>query len=194
MSFKIHTKLDISSNFIWVSHERYWAFHEKSWYISYLIFFSSLIFFLAVIGEYILIVAILSFMFLWFIQAIVPPEQTTHKINQFGIKTFGKLYKWKDIQHFWFSKKNGIYYLHLEIINKTEKDTYIPSRLSLLLENNEMDEIFWILVNEIDYGDVNEVGFNFITQYINGDYIEISEFLPEEASSQEEFLDMRDSN
>lgn len=184
----LFTDLDKTKKFTWIAHERYWVPKERTWYIVYGALFISIILLLAILQEYILIIAVLAFTFLWFIQATIPPEQTIHEINTFGVKTFGKLYRWKFIKHFWFSRKQGIEYLNLEIAKNNKNGTYVPQRISLLMENNEMDEIFLRLIDLVDYGDQNEIGINFLTDYLHGKYVPITEFLPEETPTQEEYL------
>lgn len=164
--------------FTWQSRERYWTPKDRSWYVMYASFFVLLIAFAAILQEFILIIAIVAFVFLWFIQASIPPGILVHSVTKIGIKTFGKLFKWKQIRHFWFSEKHGVKYLHLEL----SEDLYeaLPyKRLTMLCENDEDYQLFDLLIGEVDYGDKDEIGYSFLTAITNGKHIDLKEYMPD---------------
>ena len=142
-------------------------------------------------GEYILIVAVLAFMLLWFVQATVPPQIVEHIITGLGIKSFGKLYKWSDIKVFWFAKKENVVHLNLDILNEDKPDALFRRRISLLLNDGDDKQIFDVLIKFIDYGNKDEIGFNIFAQLLYGHYIDIMTYLPEEAEIIEEVSDRK---
>jgi hypothetical protein len=163
----------------WESPDRVWEPKTRAWYVTYSFFFVVLIALAALLGEYILIIAIVAFIFLWFIQAAMPPETISHTVTTIGVKTYGKLYKWKDVKHFWFSTKKGVRFLNLEIKPPEDKNIS-PKTLTLLLNPEDDDrEIFNIFVKYADYGDKDEINFNFISQLIYGPHTDLSYYLPE---------------
>lgn len=161
----------------WKSQERYWKEKDRSWYVIYSFFFTVLIAVLALISEWVLIIAILGFAFLWFVQASVEPPVVEHIISSVGIKTFNKLYKWEDIKSYWFSTKTDTLALNLDLINEEKPDSLFRRRLSLIINTEDRNHIFEILFNYIEYGDEEDVGVNILTQIIYGKYISIEEFM-----------------
>ncbi len=180
----------LTNLYSWESSERYWTPRDRAWFVTYSFFFVVVIALAAILGQYILILAIIAFTFLWFVQASIPPEIVKHTINPLGIKTYGKLYRWKDISHYWFSSKHGIKYLNLDLFDQENPQSDRRKRVTLLLENNEDLELFYLMIYRIDYGDKSEIGYNFLTKLIYGNYIDIFNYLPVETPTQEEFLEL----
>lgn len=182
----------VSKLYEWSAAERFWTPKDKPWFVTYSLFFVVIIAMAAILGQYIFILAVIAFVFLWFTQAAIPPERVTHSVNTLGVKTFGHLYKWRDIKHYWFSTKHGINYLNLDIVDDKNPSNDRTRRLSLLLENNEDMELFFVLMNYADYGDKDEIGYNIIAKAIHGQYIPITFYLPEDNLTQEEYIEEKD--
>lgn len=193
---KLHTTIDnqniLNTLYSWEAPERQWQRKTREWYVIYSTIFVFLIGIATILQEVILIFAIIAFVFLWFTQAAVSPEIVTHKITSIGIKTYGKIFRWKDIQHYWLSTKGGTMFLHLEIedeeFTKNEERT---QRLSLLINPEDEETIFYTLLQYVDYGDKNEIGYNFITERLSGKYVDITKFLSEETPTQDEYLEAK---
>jgi len=174
---EIEHKNPIQYIFSWKSQERAWKEKDRSWYVMYSFFFTVLIALLALIGEWVLILAIIGFAFLWFVQASVEPPVVEHIISSVGIKTYNKLYKWEDIKSFWFSIKTDALILNLDLINEDKPDSLFRRRLSLVIHQDDKTHIFEILFNYMEYGDEEEVGVNILTQLIYGKYITLEDFM-----------------
>lgn len=174
---EIEHKNPIKYIFSWKSQERYWKEKDRGWYVIYSFFFTVLIALLALIGEWILIMAILGFAFLWFVQASVEPPIVEHIISSVGIKTFNKLYKWEDIKCFWFSVKQDSISLNLDLINEERPDALFKRRLSLIINPEDKEKVFNILFNYVEYGAEDEVGVNVLSQLIYGQYISLEDFM-----------------
>ncbi len=189
MPKKLFTKIDSTFEVLyeWETPERYWIKREKAWFVTFSLFFLVIIFILAILSEFMLIMAVIAFAFLWFVQAVRPPEVMDIQITSIGVKAYDKLYKWKDIKHYWFSHNAGITYLNLEVINKKLSQTKTQS-LSLICSNEDFEKIFFVLIPHVDYGDKTEIGFNIFARFTRGRYIDISYFLPDETPSQEEYV------
>lgn len=178
--------------FSWESPERAWSARSRQWYILYSLFFVLLITVTVLLAEYLLTLAIIAFIFLWFTHASIPPELVEHQVTSLGIKTFDKLYKWEQIKHYWFSLKEGVNFLNLEVIEKLEKPDFVRT-MSLIIKPENEEELFFVLIEHIDYGDRDEIGYNFLTRMLHGSHIDISKYLPDEIYTQEEYLDEDDS-
>lgn len=181
----LHTEINTDPNnvftklFVWKSPERYWVPRDRAWFTIYTIFFLLIILVGVLIKEFIFILAVLAFAFLWFVNAIIPPQITEHSITTVGVRAFGKLYKWKDIKHFWFSEKDGVVFLNLDFQEDSKKT--LTKRISLILNDKSQDkELFAILIRFIDFGEKEEISYSFFTRFTNGEYYEIDRYLPEE--------------
>jgi hypothetical protein len=174
----------IKKLFEWEAPERAWKFRDRSWYISYGFFFLVIIALAALLEEYFLIVALIAFIFLWFIQATIPPEIVKHELTSMGIKTYGNLFKWKSIQYFWFSRKDSFTLLHLDIIDKAFTSGDRVHRLTLLINEEDLDRIFEVLSRYIDYGSKEETSYNLFARLLHGPYIDISNFISEVEDSE----------
>lgn len=159
----------------WDAPERQWTQKTRAWYVVYSLFFVAIIFIGALIQEYIFIVAVIAFAFLWFVQGSMAPLMTTYMITSIGVKIFDKLYKWTEVKHFWFSLKSDTIFLNLEVTENPDSD-YVK-RIPLIINPNDMQKIFDILIQYIDYGDRDEVSFNIFTSFVSGKYFDISEFI-----------------
>lgn len=181
--------------YAWQAPERDWHPKSRDWYVIYTSLFTILISMALILGEFILVFLILAFVFLWFTQASVPPEIVEHKITGLGIKTYSKVYKWKQIKHYWFSRRENTYFLNLDILDlDITKNLDRTQRLSLILNEEDLDDVFYALLNFVDYGDTDEIGFNFVTRHLHGDYIGVDDFFPDDIESQEDYLEMIGEN
>lgn len=167
----------------WTSPERHWVKKDRAWYLTYSFFFVVLIAFLALLSEYIYILAVLAFAFLWFAQAATPPQMVEHTITSLGIRTQETFFKWSNIKHFWFSEKSNILYLNLETIE--DKNPNLVKRVSLLLNPGQDEEIFNILIKFIDYGSKQDIGYNILLQVLQGEYFDSSKYLAEDPNNLE---------
>src|SRR5260221_1230234 len=191
---KLYTDIDkITSDPIqylvaWEAPERICKVKDRSWYVIYSFFFVVLIAFLAILGEVFLIVLVLAFAFLWFIQGSIAPQDMEHIITTIGIKTFNKLYKWKDIQDFWFSKKDEHILLNLDLYLEDNHDSDFKKRISLIVNEEDQEKIFNILIRTLDYGDHDTASYNIITRITNGEFIDVTHFLPKEENNLENLI------
>ncbi|BCX13674.1 MAG: hypothetical protein KatS3mg085_206 [Candidatus Dojkabacteria bacterium] len=184
----VRPKQFFSKLYTWSSLERDWEPRGRAWYVIYSFFFTTIIFCTVILEQYFLTLAVISFVFLWFTHASVKPDKVTHTITSLGIKTFGKLYKWNQIKHFWISEKNNKLFLNLEIVDpKVSND--IVRTLSLLMNPEDEENVFFNLIKYVDYGDKEEIGYNIFTNLIHGKYKPITNYIEEWAYTQSEYLE-----
>lgn len=174
---EIETKNPIEYLYSWKAPERHWKPKDRAWYVIYAFFFTVLVAFLALINEWVLILAVVAFAFLWFVQGSVEPQTTEHIISSVGIKTFNKLYRWNEIKNFWFSQKKDFITLNLDLLDVEKPDAFFKRRLSLIIKNEDIDKIFELLFNFIEYGDPEDVGTNLFTDIVYGKHVSIEEFM-----------------
>lgn len=174
---EIETKNPIEYLYSWKAPERHWKPKDRSWYVIYAFFFTVLVAFLALINEWMLILAVIAFAFLWFVQGSVEPQITEHIISSVGIKTYNKLYRWGDIKSFWFSRKKDVVNLNLDLLDPEKPEAAFKRRLSLIIEEEDLEKIFSLLFNYIEYGDPEDVGVNIFTDLVYGKHVNIEEFM-----------------
>jgi len=179
----LHTEINKESVFTklysWKAPERFWVQRDRAWFTLYTIFFLLIILIGVLIKEFIFILAVLAFAFLWFVNALIPPQISEYTITTVGIRAFGKLYRWKVIKHFWFSEKDGVDFIHLDI--KEDNSKSLTKRISLILNEKGQDkELFDILIRFIDFGEKEEISYSYLTRFTSGEYYNLERYLPEE--------------
>lgn len=174
--------------FSWEAPERYWTPKDRAWYVGWSFFFVLIISVGVLLQEYLFTLSIIAFAFLWFIQASIPPQIGKFKITTIGIKAYEKVFRWKDVKHFWFSIKNNVIFLNLDLSETYEGSA--PGRISMMLGEGKDDEkIFEILIRQIDYGDKEEISFNFLTEILHGKHVEMEDYMstPKEDEEPQKF-------
>lgn len=91
----------------WESPSRLFKKRDKEYFtnIGAIVFLLSIIFVFA--GEYLLIAAVLSIVFLIYVLSTVPPEPVKHKVTNLGIESAGHFYRWEELVDFWFEHQWG---------------------------------------------------------------------------------------
>lgn len=180
-SARPHTSLEPASEdekfriqFEWQAPERIWEPKNKVWYLTSTAVILALILISAKLGYFILIVGLIAVLMLWFVQGTLAPWILQHKITSKGIYTSSRMLPWEQIEYFWFTKKWDRLLLHLLPVPDSEF-----TRLTLLVNDHDEFEIFSLLHAELKYGDQEQIGHNFIGQFIDGEYLPISLFLPD---------------
>lgn len=178
---KLFTNLSTSAYYElyrWCAPSRIWNEKSREWYIAYSAFFIFWIIIAVLLGQLFFVLAIVAFSFLWFVQAMIPPENIHHFIMNSGIKSFEELIRWSEIKHFWFSKKSNLYLLNLETYPVKNNPNMLSKRISLIVvDEPTVKEIFEILERFVDYGDKMEVSYNLLTQIILGDHVSMDTFI-----------------
>lgn len=136
--------------FEWEAPERYiFEFKGKTFWgilaVSFLF-----ILYLAILENYYLMAAMIALLFFIYVAGTNKPEKVKHKITARGIDTADKLYEWFMLDNFWFSIKNGQYFLIVETRLR------YPRALILLLEEVDKDAIFVLLQEKILYKDIRK--------------------------------------
>jgi hypothetical protein len=119
----------------WTSPARPFKKRDKEFFrtIASLLILVVIILFFA--QQFMLILAVLATAFLAYVLNTVPPENVEHQITTQGVVTAGHNYEWKNLKHFFFSKKHNS-----DILNVATKQNF-PSLLMLLIEEKDKDQI-----------------------------------------------------
>ncbi len=153
--------------FEWEAPDRYaFNFQTKTFWVllSIILLF---VLYLAILGQYYLMAAIVGLIFFVYVAGTNKPVQVKHKITSRGIDTGNKLYEWFMLENFWFSIKNGQYLLIVETRLR------YPKALMMLLEGVDKDAIFVLLQEKVLYKDIRKQSKLDVLTY--GEYIPFEE-------------------
>lgn len=124
---------------VWEAPERPFKKRDREYYttIGIIVFLVSIILFFA--GQFLPIAVVVSFAFLSYVLASVPPEKVKHQITNKGIRSGEKLYTWNDLGRFWFTTR-----FQQPILN-IEHNHAIITKLILLLGDEKKETVSQIL-------------------------------------------------
>lgn len=176
-SITLNPKKNIDILFKWVAPSRIWYPKTKVWYLSSAATVLAIILFV-VLSRYPsypwLILMLAAFLLLWFLHGSIPPDMIENRITNKGIYTFGVLYPWEEVQYFWFAEKSYHGILYLDFYRELGRP-----RITLLVDPNDEDNIFDLLIDQVKYANPNEAQYNFVAKMIYGKYQTISNYLPD---------------
>jgi len=153
--------------FEWEAPDRYkFNFNSKTFWVI-LAFALLFVLFLAILEQYYLMAAIIALLFFIYVSGTNKPFMVKHKITARGVYTGGKLFEWFVLDNFWFSIKNGQYFLIVETRLR------YPKALILLIDRVDKDAIFVLLQDKVLYKDIRKQGRLDILTY--GNYIPFEE-------------------
>jgi len=136
--------------FEWEAPERYiFEFKGKTFWTILTVSFLFILY-LAILENYYLMAAMIALLFFIYVAGTNKPDKIKHKITARGVDTADKLYEWFMLDNFWFSIKNGQYFLIVETRLR------YPRALILLLEKVDKDAIFVLLQEKILYKDIRK--------------------------------------
>ena len=137
--------VELKSLLKWEAPVRPFKKRDREYYTT----IAAIVFLLAVIllflKEWLLIAVMVALMFVAYVLATVPPENTSHEITTLGLVVSGKSYLWKELRRFWFSRKWSETILHLDTNLK------FPGRLMLLLGGIPEARVKELLEKQIQY-------------------------------------------
>lgn len=159
-SQKVVQKIDLYS---WEAPIRTKFMYDKRTFLAIVAIALGFILYLAVLGQYGLMLAIMALLFFIYVAGTTEPVVVEHKITTRGIDTMDKLYEWYMLENFWFTKKNEQYLL---IVSTRLR---VPPNLIMLLEREEMSALFVLLQDKLLYRDLRKRGR--IEKITYGEYI-----------------------
>lgn len=115
----------------WTAPARTFVARDSKFYWSIGLVFMIIIFGLAIIGELILILVLVSLMILIFVLSAVPPELVSHEITSKGIRSIDQLFRWEDLTGYYWTIKNGFRIVYIN----TKLD--FPARLILIMDPSD---------------------------------------------------------
>jgi hypothetical protein len=158
--------------FRWAAPERIWEPKTRLWYVSYGALISVLILVAIKLGYPILVIGLIAFLFLWFVQGTIEPLVLQHQVTTTGIISGGALYDFTNLNAFWMAERHGFLMLYLDF----DKSQRAP-RATILADLRDADRIFDLMIDKVKYANEDEAGYNIFAQWIYGKYIPITKFI-----------------
>jgi hypothetical protein len=136
--------------FEWEAPDRYeYSFDNKS-FIVIIALSLVLILFLAILGKYFLMAALISLLFFIYVVFSTKPEKVKHRITARGIEFGDKLYDWYMLEDFYFTKKKDQNFLLVDTKLR------FPPALVMLLDEDDRLAIFLLLQEYVLYKDIKK--------------------------------------
>lgn len=129
--------------YAWSAPERAYKRRDKDFWISSvaMLVLVSVIFFFA--KEFFLIIALISFLFLYYSLSSVPPRIVENSLTNRGVYVNTVFFSWADLQRFWFDKSMDHQTLSFET-NLT-----FPNKISLLINQEDMEKIKGLVLKRL---------------------------------------------
>lgn len=139
---------EIKTLLSWDAPSRPFKKKDRSYYttIAILVILLALIAFLA--SEFLLIGALLSFAFVAYVLAFVPPHNITYRISTQGITIGEDFYLWHFLDAFWFKEKEKQKVLHIQTRLR------FPAQLMLVVGSGDEEKIKKLIARFLPYVEV----------------------------------------
>jgi hypothetical protein len=126
-----------------------------------------LILFLAILGKYFLMGALISLLFFIYVLGTTKPDIVKYRITARGIEYLDKLYEWFTFSNFYFTNRKG------ENVLIVETKLRFPATIVMLLDEKDRLPVFLLLQEFILYKDVKKQSKLEVMN--NGVYIPLEE-------------------
>jgi len=169
---KTNIQKDLVTIYEWNVQTRPFVSRSKSWFTSLALLFCVFILLTVLLQEFILMFVLVSLLLLLFVASTIPPEKVTHKITTHGVKYIDRIFKWSELDEYWFTMRNNDIFLNISTKSPT------PSQLILMISENSQDEKMnieqildqFLPRRELDIRD-DKIVQNFINKYTDGEII-----------------------
>ncbi|OGE28312.1 hypothetical protein A2867_04845 [Candidatus Daviesbacteria bacterium RIFCSPHIGHO2_01_FULL_40_11] len=126
---------EIKTLMSWQAPARPFRKKDRSYYTTIAILAILLIMIAFLAQEFLLIGVILSFTFVAYVLAFVPPKEITYTISTQGITVGEDFYFWHFLDSFWFKEKDGSKVLYIQTMLR------FPVQLMLVLREEDEEKV-----------------------------------------------------
>ncbi|MDD5147449.1 MAG: hypothetical protein PHV63_02805 [Candidatus Daviesbacteria bacterium] len=126
---------EIKTLLSWKAPARPFRKKDRSYYTTLAIIVILLVLILFLAKEFLLIATILSFAFVAYVLAFVPPHNIEYRISTQGITIGEDFYFWHFLDAFWFKEKDGSKVLHIQTRLR------FPAQLMLVLGSEDEEKV-----------------------------------------------------
>lgn len=139
---------EIKTLLSWGAPSRPFRKKQRSYYTTLAIIVILLVLILLLAREFLLIATILSFAFVAYVLAFVPPHRINYRISTQGITIGEDFYFWHFLDSFWFKEKEGYKVIHIQTRLR------FPAQLMLVLEKVDEEKIKKIVSRFLPFHEV----------------------------------------
>ena len=139
---------EIKTLLTWEASSRPFRKKDRSYYTTIAILAILLVLIAALAREFLLIGVILSFAFVTYVLAFVPPHNIKYRISTQGITIGEDFYFWHFLDAFWFKEKDGIKVLHIQT------NLRFPGQLMLVLGTEDEVKVKKIVARFLPFVEV----------------------------------------
>lgn len=132
----------------WEAASRPFRKKDRSYYTTLGIIVILLVLILFLAKEFLLIATLLSFAFVAYVLAFVPPHNVQYRISTQGVTIGEDFYFWHFLEAFWFTQKEGSKILHIQTRLR------FPAQLMLVLGGAEEEKIKKIIAKFLPFVEV----------------------------------------
>ncbi|MDD5415426.1 MAG: hypothetical protein PHE48_00280 [Candidatus Daviesbacteria bacterium] len=126
---------EIKTLLSWKAPARPFRKKDRSYYTTLAIIVILLVLILFLAKEFLLIATILSFAFVAYVLAFVPPHNIEYRISTQGITIGEDFYFWHFLDAFWLKEKDGSKILHIQTRLR------FPAQLMLVLQDGDEEKV-----------------------------------------------------
>ena len=126
---------EIKTLLSWEAPSRPFRKKDRSFYTTIAILALLLVMIAFLAQEFLLIGVILSFAFVTYVLAFVPPHNITYTISTQGITVGEDFYFWHFLDSFWFKEKDGSKVLHIQTWLR------FPAQIMLVLRREDEEKV-----------------------------------------------------
>lgn len=142
----------LRSLFKWKSLARPFVKRDRNYFVKVAFGIIVAIMLAAFLQDLVLILVLCSIMFAVYVLGTIKPNEVEHEITTRGFRTLDRTYTWDELNQFWFTIKHG--FVMLNITTKVR----FPTKLSVVVNQGEELKLLPILVNYLDYLNVDKQG------------------------------------
>jgi multisubunit Na+/H+ antiporter MnhG subunit len=154
--------------YTWTAPDRIVPRKPKSWYTIVGLISIVCIFLSILMGNFMLVFAILAIIFLIYVISTVPSQIVECAITNKGVRVQDEVFLWNDIDHFWISKRDEQLVINIELKE-------FKGRIIVLVGSGDVDRIVMEMVKHEDYREPK--GFEAIVHKVTeGEYKKFTEF------------------
>ncbi len=139
---------EIKTLLSWEAPSRPFRKKQRSYYTTLAIIVILLVLILLLAREFLLIATILSFAFVTYVLAFVPPHRVGYRISTQGITVGEDFYFWHFLDSFWFKEKEGHQVMHIQTSLR------FPAQLMLVLEGVDGEKVKKIVSRFLPFHEV----------------------------------------
>lgn len=132
---KIGETEEIRTLLTWEAPSRPFKKKDRSYYTTIAILAILVILIALLMHEFLFIGVILSFAFVAYVLAFVPPHNIKYRLSTQGITVGEDFYFWHFLDAFWFKEKDGSKVLHIQT------NLRFPAQLMLVLGNQDEEKV-----------------------------------------------------